>query len=141
MPVLLSSPHLCLPRLLCMGVGWGAAACRPGWPSLICRLHILLAWFWRSDCTGFQKGSASLDRIPYFTCRKVKPISFQAYKRLMLPHRPKCPDLPDSCDAGFITWNLVTARASRGHLEGFSFRKYEGDCLCYRGGVTESYCP
>lgn len=105
-PVLLSFPHLqdcpfVLPPPLFVqtsvhGVGWGVAACRLGWPSLIWRLYILLVWFWRSNFTGFQKGSASLDLIPYFTCRKVKPISFQAYKRLMLPHRPRCPDLPDS---------------------------------------------
>lgn len=40
-----------------------------------------------------------------------------------------------SCDIGFIALNLVTSRASTGHLEGFYFREYKGHCLYYRGSL------
>lgn len=41
-------PYLCLPGLQPMGEEEQQLACQL-WPSLIFRLQILWAWFWRSD--------------------------------------------------------------------------------------------
>lgn len=134
--------HLCLIRPLHMGREKQQPVIQ-GWPSLICRLQTLLVWFWRSDSALISEWQYILT-CTFVHCSKLKPITFQTYERLILPHRPKYLDFLASLCHWFYYTKFGYFQGQHRHLEGYEFRKYEGESFCYKEGhcnKMQSYCP